>query len=149
MKCPIDSVLSEINSWFESHGYQTGHVFVVNDVTACISSRISEEDQEDFKKKFGESIYLNGASMNRFGEYMEFEYSCDHQVLAQYRNYVYDWVRNHNFPLDYIMFTGDITLYCNEELSKSQILDFEEEFEVNLHESLLKCYSNQIEYIFY
>lgn len=148
MENPRDIVISEIGCWLESHGYYAGHIFVVTGVYMYISPKMSQEDQEEFKKEFGVEISLNGTSLNRHGEYCEFEYYCDHRLLAQYRSNVHDWLKNHNFPFDFISFSSNLSLFCTGELSQSQICDFEEEFEVKFSGCSLNCNSNRMEYKF-
>ncbi len=141
-------VISEIENWLESHGYCSRHTFIVSGVYMYLPSKISKEDCEEFKNKFGGEIFLKGASLNSNGQYSEFEYYCDHKLLAEYRANVREWLINQDFPLDFITFSSDLSLFCNEKLSQSQIHDFEDEFGVKFSSCSVSCNSNQLKYIF-
>lgn len=148
MKNPKSYVVSEIGDWLINHGYRCRHIFVVDFVHMFISSKISKDDLNEFEREFGHEIHLNGASFDENGQKREFEYFCDHELLVEFRAYVRDWLRNHNFPFDYTIVMDDISIYCSERLSETQIHEFEDEFEVRCRGYSLTCNSNEIIYKF-
>ena len=112
------------------------------------STRLSEKSIEDFKKDFGEEIYLKGASYDGNGNVDVFEYECDHILLVKFRENVRNFLKQHNFPYTYFTVLDTISLSCHEELSDSQINDFGKTFEVQCMKYSISCNSNDIKYEF-
>lgn len=148
IKNPANYIISEIRNWLLNHGYGHGHVFVVDSVNIIISSKISSDDLEEFKKDFGCEIHLNGVSFDGNGVKNKFKYGCNHKELSAFRSYLHDWLNDRNFPIRFSMVTNGILLHVTKELSYSQINEFEDEFDVKLKEYLMKCSSDLIKYEF-
>ena len=148
IKNPSDVVISEIGGWLKNHGYYCRHIFVVDHVYMFVSSKISDGDCREFEDKFGKKIYLEGANFDGDGEKMEFEYFCDHKLLADFRQYLHSWLVNQGFPFKYVMVTKNFSLNTDEKLSKTQIQKIEDEFGVEYEGYSLKCNSKDIEYNF-
>ena len=119
IKNPANYVISEMSNWLSNHGYGYGHVFVVDSVNIIISSKISPEDLEEFKKDFGCEIHLKGVSFDGNGVKNEFKYWCNHEELSDFKSYIHDWLMDMNFPVRFTTVTGGISLHTYEKLSNS------------------------------
>lgn len=148
MKNPGNIAVSEIRNWLENKGYICRNIFVVDVVCIYISSKLSQNDCDEFKNEFDAEMRLKGASFDAFGQNNEFKYYCDHRLLAAFRAYLHDWLNQNNFPVNYSMVTRDISIEVHEELSQSQIQEFEDEFEVKFLNYSLTCNSDKIKYKF-
>lgn len=123
-------------------------MFVVNNVYVDVSNRISEEHIEEFEKDFGYQMTLEEVSFDEDGKKSEFKYRCGHERLDDFKSYINDWLRQHSFPRGYVTVMRDLSLNVDEELSDSQIQDFEEEFEVKCRGYSKSCGYGSIKYSF-
>lgn len=123
-------------------------IFVVDSVNIYLSTKISFEDIEDFKKEFGYEISLEGASFDENGLEREFKYGANHKMLEQFSSQIKEWLDNHSFPIRFFMIKRELSLYAYDKFSYEQIHDFEEEFEVRCSGYSMSCNSNDIEYEF-
>ena len=148
IKNPSNNVLDEIRNWLENKGYTCGHTYVVGSVYVNVSQKISDEDLIKFKNDFKCKLSLIGASYNGSDEISKFEYYCDHLMLKRFRGYLDQWLKDNNFPVRFTTTSRDIRMICFNKLSKEQISDFEEEFEVKYGGYSLSCNSSDVSYEF-
>lgn len=102
----------------------------------------------EFKKEFEVDLTLKGATFTESGESSEFEYYCCPSTLTRFKQYLWEWLADHEFPFSYIMLSRNISVTCSQELSDGQIKEFEREFEVKLKKYEISCNSKDIEYEF-
>ena len=148
MKNPYNEINDEIRNWLESRGYAVYYSYGVGKISVVINNQISAIDLKEFKNDFNSDLTLNGVVFNEFGEKSEFHYNYDSSCLNDFKLYVHNWLKRHNFPVDYIFCSDEIRAYFYEKLSDSQINDFEKEFEVKCRKFKISCGVNEFEYIF-
>lgn len=148
IKNPETYVTHKIENWLKEHGYSCRRCYVVNNVYAFTSKRLSKESIEEFKEDFGNEIFLKKASFDENRQCQELVYCCSHPLLDEFRYYLKSWLNDHNFPLHYFTITHTISLYTHEKLTQTQIDEFEEEFEAVFHSYSKECHSKQFEYTF-
>ena len=148
IKNTVNTVVNEIRNWLENRGYMHRHIFVVNLVSIYLSTKISFEDIEDFKKEFGYEMRLEGASFDENGFEREFKYRAYHKMLEEFSSQIKEWLDNHSFPIRFYMIKEELSLHAYDKLSDEQIHDFEEEFEVRCNRYSISCNSNGIVYEF-
>lgn len=100
-----------------------------------------------YENEFGSSVNLKNVKYGSDGS-RKYVYGLGHPLLRQFRNYIKDWLKQNDFPIVYTTLTYKIRLTCFEELSDSQIHDFEEEFEAKCSGYSVSCGSDNIEYEF-
>ena len=148
IKNPSKIVLNEIQKWLKNRGYQYSLCGVTDSVYVHVSSKISQDDLDEFKKEMGHDLYLKCASYGANGNISDFEYGCNHKLLKEFRGCIENWLVNQGGYVYFILFFNSISLKMNKELSSNQIEDFEKEFEVKLREYSVSCNSNEISYKF-
>lgn len=109
---------------------------------------MSTDNLVEFKKQFGNEPYIESAEFDMRGGHAEIKYECRHDLMAEFRSCLVDWLDNHDFPIDFFMLGRRISLYSNEELSDAQIHDFEDDFDVKCKRYLVSCGSNRVKYEF-
>ena len=124
------------------------HIFVVDFVFIDVYSKISDENLNEFNRKFGTDLVLEGASYGRGGSLAEVKYRCNHPALENFRGYVRNWLSNHEFPYRFFTVTSGISLHCSKKLSDEQICSFMNEFEFEYMKYEISCNSDQIRYEF-
>lgn len=148
MENPVDEVVDEIRNWLENRGYGCRHIFVVDRVFVNVSSKISAEDLKDFKNDFGHDLDLEGVSFDQYGQKSKFEYRTNHDKISKFKSHLNNWLDEHSFPWSYTILTSQLSLHVREELTDSQIHEFEEEFGLICREYSMECSSQRIEYTF-
>lgn len=123
-------------------------MYVVDSVFIDVKSQISDEHLGEFKSDFGFEIELKGVSFDDNGTSNEFEYRTNHKLLVEFKAYLRNWLDEHNFNYNYTTLSSDILLYTPEKLFKSQIQEFENEFNVKCLNYSITCDSGQIRYQF-
>ena len=91
---------------------------------------------------------LKGASYGESGELREINYECDLPALENFRNLLHDWLKTHQFPLNFFIINSGVSLHCFDKLSDEQISDFMDSFEsINMNYEV-SCSSNEVTYRF-
>ena len=117
MKNPYNEINDEIRNWLESRGYAVYYSYGVGKISVVINNQISAIDLKEFKNDFNCDLTLNGVVFNEFGEKSEFHYNYDSSCLNDFKLYVHNWLKRHNFPVDYIFCSDEIRAYLTVKLT--------------------------------
>lgn len=104
IKNPSKIVLNEIQKWLKNRGYQYSLCGVTDSVYVHVSSKISQDDLDEFKKEMGHDLYLKCASYGANGKISDFEYGCNHKLLKEFRGCIENWLVNQGGYVYFILF---------------------------------------------
>ena len=133
-----------MSNWLESKGYENKKIHVSDFVNIHLCENFSSEDIDEYKKEISSEISLDSLNLDKNDHIIEFIYECDHPLLKEYRTHFNEWMEEHEIKIDNkFNMSNNYTLFTPQKLSKNQIHDFEEEFEVKCVEKFISLVSNK------
>jgi len=146
MKNIIDKAENEICDWLKERGYDIKMSYISNSIIVEISNKISEKDNEEFKKHFKNEIILKGVIYENNGNY--YKYKCNHELLKNIKKEIRKLLEKKNKNISLItIYRKSLSIYIYEKLNDEEIEKITKRFKLELNEYSLDC-NGEYNYIF-